>query len=42
MNAPTGADVARERARGVRLTSVGVFGLLAQGARSYLAAGGTS
>ena len=38
MNAPTGADVARERARGVRLTSVGVFGLLAQGAASYLAA----
>lgn len=40
MNAPTGADVARERARGVRITSVGVFGLLAQGARDYLAAAG--
>ena len=38
MNAPTGADIARERAPGVRITSVGVFGLLAQGASGYLAA----
>lgn len=36
MNAPTGLDARRERERGVRLTSVGVFGLLAQGARAYL------
>jgi 2-keto-3-deoxy-L-rhamnonate aldolase RhmA len=38
MNSPTGADAAFERVRGVRLTSVGVFGVLAQGARAYLAA----
>ncbi len=37
MNCPTAEAVARERARGVRLTSVAIFGLLAQGARAYLA-----
>jgi 4-hydroxy-2-oxoheptanedioate aldolase len=42
MNAPTGADAAFERQRGVRLTSVGVFGVLAQGARAYLAAAGAN
>jgi 2-keto-3-deoxy-L-rhamnonate aldolase RhmA len=41
MNAPTGGDAASERERGVRLTSVGVFGVLAQGARAYLAAAGS-
>ena len=40
MNCPTGEAAARERARGVRLTSVAMFGLLAAGARGYLAAAG--
>ena len=37
MNCPTGEAAARERARGVRLASVAMFGLLAAGAKGWLA-----
>jgi hypothetical protein len=40
MNCPTGEAAARERARGVRLTSVSMLGLLAQGAKAWLGAAG--
>jgi 4-hydroxy-2-oxoheptanedioate aldolase len=40
MNCPTGEAAARERARGVRLTSVSMLGLLAQGMRGWLGAAG--
>jgi 2-keto-3-deoxy-L-rhamnonate aldolase RhmA len=38
MNCPTGADAAREYARGVRFFSVSAWGLLAQSSAAYLAA----
>lgn len=38
MNVPTGVDAAREHARGVRVFSVGVWGLLAQSTATYMAA----
>jgi 4-hydroxy-2-oxoheptanedioate aldolase len=38
MNCPTGADAARERARGVRVFSVGTWGLIAQSSAAYHAA----
>ncbi len=37
MNAPTGADAARERARGVRVFSASTWGLIAQSTTAYLA-----
>jgi 2-keto-3-deoxy-L-rhamnonate aldolase RhmA len=38
MNVPTGVDAAREHARGVRVFSVNVWGLLAQSTATYMAA----
>jgi hypothetical protein len=38
MNTPTGADAAREYARGVRVFSVGLWGLLAQSGKGFLSA----
>lgn len=38
MNCPTGADAAREMARGVRVFSTSIWGLLSQSASAYLGA----
>jgi 2-keto-3-deoxy-L-rhamnonate aldolase RhmA len=38
MNTPTGADAAREYARGVRVFSVGLWGLLSQSGKAFLGA----
>ena len=38
MNTPTSADAAREQARGVRVFSVGLWGLISQSSAAFLKA----